>query len=79
MKQKINGDHNIQALGDIIITQDIPAQIDYAKKLLEEYYPDSALNYLESLKGRVWNTALTTSIDKYRIISLTGLAKHYMN
>ncbi|HRE12418.1 MAG TPA: hypothetical protein PLN22_16520, partial [Ignavibacteria bacterium] len=79
MKQEIKGDYNIQAGGNIVIAQDIPAQIDYAKKLLNEFNPDSALHYLENLKARIWNTAIVTSIDKNRIITLIGHSKFAMN
>lgn len=77
--QKINGNHNIQAGRDIVFTQDLSTQIDYAKKLLDEYSPDSALKFLEDLKERVWNKVIITSVDKYRILTLIARAKFNMN
>jgi tetratricopeptide (TPR) repeat protein len=86
--QKMNGDLNklvnklenypfIPFAGDIIKELDFKDDIDYSKQLLETYKPETAFDYLNKLKEKIWNKS--SSKDKFRIITNMGSAKFNMN
>jgi tetratricopeptide (TPR) repeat protein len=79
-KQSIQGNNNIQVGKNYINinNDDIPAQIDHSKSLLDNFKPESALEFLEKLKERVWNKGSVTNIDKFRILNNMGSAKMMM-
>lgn len=78
--QSIEGNNNIQAAGGVTIinSDDIPSQIDHSKYLLDNLKPESALEFLEKLRARVWNKGSVTNIDKFRILNNIGSAKNMM-
>lgn len=57
----------------IILTSEHQAEIDYSRKLLKNYKPKDALEYLENLKDRIWSN--TQPIVRYRLLTNIGSAK----
>lgn len=76
---RVKGNDNIVAGRDVNFYGNIAEQIDYGKKLLEDNKPDSALEYLDDLRRKLWNKPTTSHIDKYRILANIGGAYFLIN
>lgn len=48
------------------------AQLDHARDLIQAFHPRQALEFLDDLKQRIWETA--SSEDKYRLLANMGFA-----
>ena len=59
------------------LTLEYQAELDYAKKLINKYQPQQALNYLESLKQRIEHNA--QPFVMYRLLANMGAARLSMN
>jgi len=71
---------SISSYVDISATVLIPeyqAEIDHSRGLLKDYSAAEALNYLETLRGRIW--ANSPPMVKYRILTNIGAAKGLLN
>ena len=60
----------IEREGDLL--SDYQGELDYAQGLLDGFMPNQALQYLDSLKERIWDQASANA--KYRLLALMGLA-----
>jgi tetratricopeptide (TPR) repeat protein len=49
------------------ISQEHQAELDYAKKLIDEHKSNTAINYLETIKTRIWEQ--TSSNIRFRILT----------
>ncbi len=68
---------NIPDTSITVLTVEYQAELDHAKELLSNYRPIEALNFLESLRSRIWASA--KPIIKYRILTNMGSAKLNLN
>lgn len=71
---------SISSYVDISATVLIPeyqAEIDHSRELLKDYSAVEAISYLETMKGRIWESS--PPIVKYRILTNIGAAKGLLN
>jgi tetratricopeptide (TPR) repeat protein len=62
---------------DAKLASEYQAQLDHARDLLQAFQPKLALEYLHSLKERIWDKA--SSDDRFRLLSYTGFAHLQLN